>query len=144
MNELITGLYERWFDYETYQDLFNNVFKAQDFGFIGWTIIISSISLLLLFYKFWDPVQSQLKRWFLVLLINSLLIFGTSHLILYNNQGLIEAMGNYSDGVGVNPHYFVFQISAISALYAFIVAISLCITPLPVKFFSNDNTKNPF
>lgn len=144
MNELLSGLYESWFDYETYQDLFRNVFKEQGFGFIGWAIIALSILLLVLFYKFWDPVEGQLKKWIIVLLINSLLIFGASYLILYNNQGLIEAMGNYSDGIGVNPHYFVFQISSISALYGLFTAFVCCILPLPVKFLSNNNKHNPF
>lgn len=144
MNDLLAGLYESWFDYTTYQDLFRSVFREQGFGFIGWVIIVASVLLLVVFYKFWDPVQGQRKKWFLTLITNSLLVFGASYLILYNNQGLIEAMGNYSNGDGINPHYFVFQISAISALYAFIVAILLCLTPLPVKIFSNDNSKNPF
>lgn len=143
MNDLLAGLYESWFDYATYQDLFRSVFKEQSFGFIGWAVIVLSILLLIIFYKFWDPVQGQRKKWFLVLLVNSLLIFGASYLILYNNQGLIEAMGNYSEGM-VNPHYFVFQISSISALYGLVIAFICCILPLPVKFLSNDNKHNPF
>ncbi|WP_407264896.1 hypothetical protein R5N98_12580 [Tenacibaculum maritimum] len=144
MNDLLPGLYEGWFDYESYQFLFRSVFKEQGFGLIGWAIIVLSISLLVFFYKFWDPVEGQRKKWILILLINSLLIFGVSYLILYNNQGLIQAMGNFVEGEGVNPHSFVFQISAISALYGLGVAFICCIFPLPVKILSNDNKHNPF
>lgn len=136
--------YEFWFDYQTYQDLFRYGFKENSFALMGWTISGLSLILLFIFYKFWDPVQGQRKKWFFTLLINSVINFVVSLLILYNNQGLIQAIGNHIQGEVPNPLTFVFQISAISALYALIVSVVLCLTPLPVKIFSNDNTKNPF
>lgn len=144
MNDLLTGLYESWFDYNLHQGLIESVFRANDFGFIGWITIGMTLVCLFIFYKFWDPVEGQRRKWITILLINSILIFGISCLVLYNNQGLIEAMGEFTDGEGVNPHYFILKIAGITSLYALVLALIFCLTPLPVKYFSNDNKHNPF
>ena len=76
MNDILTGLYESWFDYELYQGLIESVYRANDFGFIGWITIGVTLFCLFVFYKFWDPVQGQRRKWITTLLINSILIFG--------------------------------------------------------------------
>ncbi|WP_304237483.1 hypothetical protein [Jiulongibacter sediminis] len=140
INNIFTWIYEKWFYYEDYRELLSIVFESKDFAVIGFGLFLVSLTVLFAFYKAIDPVESQRLKWWAALIINSLLSFGLTYLILYNNQGLLTAITNY-DGNGVDPEYFIFRISCISFLYAFILAILLCIFQLPVRFFSTNNTK---
>jgi formate hydrogenlyase subunit 3/multisubunit Na+/H+ antiporter MnhD subunit len=144
MNDLIIGLYEFLFDFELYQDLLDKAYRENSFAHIGYATIFSTILCLFIFYKVWDPVEGQRKKWIITLLLNSVIVFTASYLILYNKQGIIEAMGEYVEGATVSPYGFVFQIAGMTFIYALILAIICCLTPLPVKYFSNDNKHNPF
>ena len=141
MNDLITLLYERWFDYNDYSNLLGIVYDSKDFGILGWGLILLALIALLVFYKFWDPIEGQRFKWIISLFINTVFSFGFCYLLLYNNQGLIEAITNHEEGLGVNPEYFILRMAAISALYALVLAIVFCIFPLPIRYFSTNNNK---
>lgn len=144
LNDIWILLYEDiWLDRRTYKDLLTDVFILKDFGSISLVTIICSTILLFLFYKFWDPVEGQRKKWLLTLVINSFFVFGISLIVLYNNQKMLQSIRGYN-GIGPDPSSFVFKVAAINGVYALIFAFLLCILPLPVKFFSNDNKHNPF
>lgn len=132
-----------WFDRQTYKEMLNVLFINESFGFISLVTILCSIILLILFYKFWDPVEGQIKKWLLTLIINYFVVFGISLVLIYNNHDMLRVIGSYN-GVGPDPTFFSFQLAAISGFYAVIFAFVCCIFPLPVKIFSNDNSKNPF
>lgn len=143
MNDIVAILYDRLFDWDTYQVLLNMVFENQDYSKIGWILIIVPILVLVIFYKFWDPVSGSKLKWFLSLLFIMIISYVGSSIILYNNFQVIEYIGNYTGENGdPSADYFIFQISAITLGYGLIISFALSIFPL--RLISTNNRYNPF
>lgn len=142
MNNFIASLYDFWFNYALYKNLQDSVYNAYDFQKLGISLIIVSLLLLIFFYKFWDPVKKPRIKWSLILLIIGILMFGICYILLFNNNDLLIAIGNYSPELAEpNPSYFIFQMAAVSGLYGIILSIILSFI---VKYISVSNKNNPF
>jgi hypothetical protein len=143
MNEIIVNLYEDYFHWNTYQGLLNMVFNNHDYGKIGWLILIIPIIILIIFYKFWDPVSSSKLKWGLTMLSISILSYISASTILYSNTEMIQYLGNYTGESGQpNADYFITQMSGITAVYSIIIAFVLSI--IPFRLISTNNRNNPF
>jgi hypothetical protein len=138
MNAIAPG-YERFFDWETYQDLLNYVFLNFDYSKIGWSILVINLITLSVFYKLWDPVSASKLKWWLSILGIGILSYISTSTILYNNIDIIEhiATGLLPDG-----DYFIVQMSMISLLYSVIIAFILSV--FPFRLISTNNRYNPF
>jgi|TARA_B110000114_G_C15037315_1_gene375507 hypothetical protein len=143
MNEIIVKLYEEFFDWNTYQGLLNMVFNNHDYGKIGWLILIIPIIILIIFYKFWDPVSSSKLKWWLTILSISILGYISASTVLYNNTKIIQYLGNYTGGNGQpDADYFIIQMSLMTLVYSLIIAFILSI--IPFRLISSNNRNNPF
>tara|TARA_B110000908_G_scaffold165537_1_gene215151 strand:+ start:290 stop:721 length:432 start_codon:yes stop_codon:yes gene_type:complete len=143
MNEIIVNLYEECFYWPTYQGLLNMVFNNHDYGKIGWLILIIPIIILIIFYKFWDPVSSSKLKWWLTILSISILGYISASTVLYNNTKIIQYLGNYTGGNGQpDADYFIIQMSLMTLVYSLIIAFILSI--IPFRLISSNNRNNPF
>jgi hypothetical protein len=143
MNEIIALLYEPFFNWDTYQELLSAVFNNLDYGKIGWLILIIPIIILIIFYKFWDPISSTKLKWWLMILSISILGYISASTILCSNPEMIQYLGNYTGENGqLDAVYFIFQMSMITAVYSLIITLMLSIVPF--RFISTNNSKNPF
>lgn len=143
MNEIIAILYDRLFDWATYQQLLGMVFDNQDYGKIGWILIIVPLLVLTVFYKFWDPVSNSKLKWYLTMLIIMLILYGGASIVLYNNFEIIQYIGEYTGEDGqVDADYFIFQMGMITLVYGLILSFILSI--FPFRFISTNNRYNPF
>lgn len=143
MNEIIATLYDRLFDWDTYQELSGMVFNNQDYGKLGWILILVPILTLTFFYKFWDPVSNSKLKWFLSLLFVMIISYVASSIILYNNFEIIQFIGNYTGEDGQpSADYFIFQMSVISLVYT--LTISFVLSIIPFRLLSTNNRYNPF
>jgi drug/metabolite transporter (DMT)-like permease len=138
INSFVAGLYDPWFNYDLYRELQDAVYNAFDFQKLGISLIIVSIIFLLIFYKFWDPVKKPRFKWFLTLLLVGVIMYIITNGLMYNNVEILEFIGL---GHVPNPHYFIFQLAAISLLYGMLLSAVLSIF---IKYFSVSNKKNPF
>ncbi|MBG7613165.1 hypothetical protein IU405_13000 [Polaribacter sp. BAL334] len=138
MNEIAT-LFEFFFNWDTYQELLNAVYNNLDYGKIGWLMIIITTIVLVVFYKFWDPISASKLKWLISLLGIGILSYVATSSILYNNVEIIQHLG-----IGQSPDgdYFIFQMSMISFVYSVIIAFVLSI--IPFRQLSTNNSKNPF
>jgi hypothetical protein len=143
INDFFTPLYENFFDNNMYKEFLDAVFYGGDYGKLGIFMMIASFISLLLFYKFWDPVSSAPRtKWFVFLFINALIAAFFTAIILYNNVGVIQLIGGFTDnGTLVNPVYFIVQMCFISFLYSLIIA---GVFSIGLKNISVSNKKNPF
>lgn len=142
MNDFIASLYDPWFNYELYKDLQDSVYNAFDFQKLGISLIITSLLLLFVFYKFWDPVKKPRIKWIITLVLVGVFMSVICYALLFNNSELLQSMGSYSGGVGEpDPQYFILQMAVISFLYGVILS---CILSIPIKYFSVGNKHNPF
>ena len=143
MNEIVAILYEYLFNWNVYQELLGMVFNNLDYGKIGWLLIIVPIVLLTVFYKLWDPVNLSKLKWFIVIAIITLIAYGSTSAILYNNSEIIEYLGNYT-GENGEPYadYFIFQMSIISMVYALIISFISSLAFF--RLLSSNNSHNPF
>ena len=143
MNEIVAILYDRLFDWDTYQELSGMVFNNQDYGKLGWMLILVPILVLTIFYKFWDPVSSSKLKWFLSLLFVMIISYAGTSIILYNNFEVIQYIGNYTGENGEpSADYFIFQMSAITLVYGLIISSVLSI--ILFRLISTNNRYNPF
>lgn len=143
MNDIVTLGYESFFDWNTYQVLLNAVYNNYDYSKIGWSIVVVNIVILLIFYKFWDPVSGSKTKWYLTLSGIAILTYIATSTILYNNIQIIQYIGNYTGDNGQpDADYFIFQMSMISLVYSLVIAFILSI--IPFRFVSINNSKNPF
>lgn len=143
MNEIVAIFYDRLFDWDTYQELSGMVFNNQDYGKLGWMLILAPILVLTIFYKFWDPVSSSKLKWFLSLLFVMIISYAGTSIILYNNFEVIQYIGNYTGESGEpSADYFIFQMSVITLVYALVLSIILSI--IPFRLISTNNRYNPF
>lgn len=142
INEFFTPLYEEFFDYKMYKQFLDAVYQSGDYGKLGMFMMIASFISLLLFYKFWDPVSSAPRtKWLVVLFINALIVAFFTAIILYNNIGIIQLIGEFTGDGLVNPVYFIVQMCLISFLYSLIIA---GVFSIGLKNISVGNKKNPF
>jgi hypothetical protein len=143
INEFFTSLYEGFFDYNMYKQFLDAVYAGGDYGKLGIFMMIASFISLLLFYKFWDPVSSAPRtKWLVVLFINALIAAFFTAIILYNNVGVIQLIGGFTNnGILVNPVYFIVQMCLITFLYSLIIA---GVFSIGLKNISVGNKKNPF
>lgn len=141
LNNIFVHLYEKLFNYDTYNNLLNCVFNNKDYGKMGFVIIIISIILLTVFYKFWDPINNPKLKLALTCLVIGLFSFLGTHSIFEMNNCLKDIIINYS-GVGPDPYDFMFQIDLLSALYGVVISFVLAI--LPFRLISTNNRYNPF
>lgn len=143
MNEIVATLYDRLFDWDTYQELSGMVFNNQDYGKLGWILILVPILTLTIFYKFWDPVSNSKLKWFLSLLLVMIISYAGTSIVLYNNFEIIQFIGNYTGEDGQpSADYFIFQMSSISLFYGLILSFFLSI--FPFRLISTNNRYNPF
>ncbi len=143
MNEIVAILYEYLFNWNVYQELLGMVFNNLDYGKIGWLLIIVPIVLLTVFYKLWDPVNLSKLKWFIVIAIITLIAYGSTSAILYNNSEIIEYLGNYTGENGEpDADYFIFQMSIISMVYALIISFISSLAFF--RLLSSNNSHNPF
>lgn len=142
MNDFIASLYDPWFNYELYKNLQDSVYNSFDFQKLGISLIITSLLLLFVFYKFWDPVKKPRLKWIITLLLVGVFMFAICYALLFNNSELLQYMGNYSGDVGEpDPQYFILQMAVISFLYGVVLSGLLSIL---VKYISVGNKHNPF
>jgi hypothetical protein len=143
MNNIIALIYDRLIDWDTYQELSGMVFSNQDYGKLGWVLIIVPILVLTIFYKFWDPVSNSKLKWYVAIMLIMLISYTGTSIILYNNFEIIKFIGNFTGANGEpDADYFIFQMSAITLVYAFI--ISFIISIIPFRLISTNNRYNPF
>lgn len=143
MNKIVAILYDRLFDWDTYQELSGMVFNNQDYGKLGWVLIIVPVLTLTVFYKFWDPVSSSKLKWFLSLLFVMLISYTGTSIILYNNFEIIQYIGDFTGENGApSADYFIFQMSVITLVYALVLSIILSV--IPFRLISTNNRYNPF
>jgi hypothetical protein len=143
MNDIIAILYDRLFDWNTYQELSGMVFNNQDYSKLGWILILIPTLTLTIFYKFWDPVSNSKLKWFLTLLFVMIISYVGTSIILYNNFDIIQYIGNYTGEEGQpSADYFIFQMSAIGLVYALILSFVLSI--ILFRLISTNNRYNPF
>lgn len=138
MNQ-IAPLFEFFFNWDNYQELLNAAYENLDYSKIGWLIIIITSAILVIFYKFWDPISASKLKWLISLLGIGILSYVATSSILYNNVEIIEHLGN---GQSPDGDYFIFQMSMISFVYSLIIAFVLSI--IPFRQLSINNSKNPF
>ncbi|MCF6297998.1 MAG: hypothetical protein L3J08_08455 [Flavobacteriaceae bacterium] len=141
MNDILVILYEIFFDWNTYQDLIKYVFNNFDFGKIGWVLLLVPLIILFVFYKFWEPMRRQRLMWVITVIVISIIAYATTSGILYNNNSILQHIGNYTGDGGPDADYFIFQMSMISALYAFILSF---LESMIIKNISTNNSHNPF
>jgi len=143
MNDIIALLYDRLFDWDTYQELSGMVFNNLDYGKLGWVLIVVPIIVLTVFYKLWDPVSNSKLKWYLTTLFIMIISYTGASIILYKNFEIIQYIGNFTGEDGqVNADYFIFQMGMISVVYTLIIAIVLSI--IPFRLISTNNRYNPF
>jgi formate hydrogenlyase subunit 3/multisubunit Na+/H+ antiporter MnhD subunit len=143
MNNLLAPFYEFFFDYNVCQDLLNAVFDNLDYGKICISLIVVPAIILGVFYKFWDPLNTQRLKWGISLIIIAIVAYSITNWFLYNNSSIQEIIGNYnSEENQVDPNYFIFQMGMISILYSIILSF------IPFTFIykrlSTNNSHNPF
>jgi len=69
--------------------------------------------------------------------------YAATSIILYNNSDILQYIGNYTGGNGEpDADYFIFQMSAITLVYALLIALILSI--IPFRLISTNNRYNPF
>lgn len=141
MNDLLAPLYEFFFSWETHQDLLNFVYENLDYSKMAWVLFPVPFVLLMIFYKFWEPMRNQRLMWFITILITTVLTYAGTTAILYYNNNILEYIGNYTGEEGPDGDFFIFQMSMISALLGFFISI---IYSLILKRFSTNNSHNPF
>ncbi|MCH4552212.1 hypothetical protein [Aestuariibaculum lutulentum] len=142
MNDFIASLYDPWYNYESYKELLDSVYNAFDFQKLGISIIAVSLLLLIIFYKFWDPVKKPRLKWGITLLIVSVIMFCITYGILFSNVELLQIIGNYTGDFGEpNPEFFIFQMALYTSLYGIILSFVLSFL---IKHLSVGNKHNPF
>ena len=142
MNNLLAPIYELFFDWHAYQELLSAVFNNFDYGKIGFLLLILPPIVFVIFYKIWDPMQSQILKWIISVVVILFISYLATSTMLYGNIEIAQYIGDYIEGDGQpDGHYFIFQMSIYTVL------ISLLPTGLSsflFRFISINNSHNPF
>lgn len=141
-NNLFALLYEPFFDYSTNNDLLDCVFNNKDYAKIGGVLILTSVLLLSVFYKIWDPIKKPKLKWILTILIIGLISSILTHTILIELNGCLRMKTVAFSGTGVDPFNFALIMSTITFVYALIISFILSI--IPFRLISTNNRYNPF
>jgi len=141
MNNLLAPIYEFFFSWETHQDLLNFVFENLDYSKMAWVLLLTPPILLGIFYKAWEPMRNQRLMWFITVLLITIIAYGSTTVILYYNNDILQYIGNYTGEEGPDADFFIFQMSMISALLAFILSF---LESLIIRKISTNNSHNPF
>jgi hypothetical protein len=118
--------------------------EAPYYNILTWILLITPITLLVIFYKVWEPLTKQLLKWMLTgILIGIIMFITTRYFFIEENPCMIELLDNYDDIIAglLNPNTFVYYVSFL------ISGISLILTFLysfVIKRFSTQNSHNPF
>ncbi len=141
MNDLFAPLFEMFFNYTTHQVLLGYVFDNLDYGKIGTSLLLLSLTLLL-FYKVWNPIGSQRLKWACSVIGISVISYITTTIILYSNSNILEYIGNYTGENGqLNAEYFIVEMSIYSLIFSLVISFLYSIL---FKRFSTGNSHNPF
>ncbi|NIJ45132.1 hypothetical protein FHR24_001571 [Wenyingzhuangia heitensis] len=142
MNDFFALFFEFLFDYDANQDLLDAVFNNGDYKMIGLSIILISIISPFLFYKVWDPIQKQLLKYVITLLIVGIIQFVVTNYVLNINNDILNLIGNYSsESYHMDPDLFIMTMGAISMIYVIIISF---LTSRVIKKMSINNKYNPF
>lgn len=143
MNDFIATLYDRLFDWNTYQELSGMVFDNLDYGKLGWLLVIIPLLILTVFYKLWDPVRNSKFKWYITMFLVMVISYVGTSIILYNNNEIIQFIGNFTGQNGEpNADYFIFQMGMITVFYTLIITLILSL--FPFRLLSTNNRHNPF
>ena len=137
----MNGFFANLYEYIQYNTVYSGaVFSNGEYQWLGLVDILSPIVLLLIFYRFWDPLPTRRFLWFLVILTSLLISFsftyywlttGSMNLFILNNQ--ISA--------GITPKNFVLNLGLISIGFTLIIGL---ISSFLLKYLSINNSNNPF
>ncbi len=141
MNDLLAPIYEFFFSWDTHEELLTFVYDNLDYSKMAWVLLLVPPFLLMVFYKFWEPMRNQRLMWFITILTIIVIAYAATTGILYYNNNILEYIGNYTGEEGPDADFFIFQMSLISALIAFILAFFESII---IKKISTNNSHNPF
>jgi len=133
--------YGPWFDFNTYNVLLGCLDSNNDYVKIMGSLILITVVCLLIFYKYYDPINNGKWKWAITILLICILCYGASDLILWGNGCILIAVGNFNEQ-GVEPTSFIRQINIITVFYSLILSIILSL--LVFRKISNNNRKNPF
>jgi len=141
MNNLLAPIYEFFFSWDTHEDLLTFVYENLDYNKMAWVLLLIPPFLLIIFYKFWEPMRNQRLMWFITVLIIMVIAYAATTGILYYNDKILEYIGNFTGEEGPDADFFIFQMSLISVLIAFILAF---LESMLIKKISTNNSHNPF
>ena len=86
-------------------------------------------------------MRNQRLMWFITMLTIIVIAYAATTGILYYNNEILQFIGNYTGEEGPDADFFIFQMSLISALIAFILAF---FESMIIKKISTNNSHNPF
>ena len=141
MNDLLAPIYEFFFSWDTHEDLLTFVYDNLDYSKMAWVLLLVPPFLLVIFYKAWEPMRNQRLMWFITMLTIIVIAYAATTGILYYNNEILQFIGNYTGEEGPDADFFIFQMSLISALIAFILAF---FESMIIKKISTNNSHNPF
>lgn len=119
-----------------YFDPYSNVlYDGNGYTTLGLSILISSFSIMFLFYYVWNPVLGRWYHWVLMIVLTFLINLGIGYGVVA--QELVSYLDdpNYSD-----TENYLWMIASLTGLYA-----SLCsvIWSFGIRFWSSNNKTNP-
>ena len=141
MNNLLAPIYELFFSWDTHEELLKFVYDNLDYSKMAWVLLLVPPFLLVIFYKFWEPMRNQRLMWFITMLVITVIAYAATTGILYYNTEILQYIGNYKGEEGPDADFFIFQMSLISALLAFILSF---LESMIFKKISTNNSHNPF
>ncbi|MDO6802996.1 hypothetical protein Q4595_11105 [Wenyingzhuangia sp. 1_MG-2023] len=142
MNDFFALFFEFLFDYERDKELLDAVYNNGDYKSISFLMIVITILGLIAFYRIWDPISRQVLKFFCIIIAISVVQFFVSIYFLYNNNDLLNLMGNYSsESYHMAPKKFIMTMSVISLVYTILLSFLLS---LILKNISTSNKHNPF
>jgi hypothetical protein len=140
INDLLAGFYEYFFKWNNYEILLTSLYDNNDYGKFGWLLLIVPLIMMLLFYKVWEPMRKQRLMWLITIITIAIVNYAVTTGIIYANVDVLNEIDIF-DGSQVDPEFFVFEISMISALYTLLISLFYSII---LKRFSTQNSHNPF
>lgn len=133
MNDLVAMIVEPFLSLQPYT---NVMFDSKEYAVSFWIMLLIPMLVLLVFYRFWDKVNSKRYHWILFCTISIILVFMTSVGRLYNS-GLMEFIDN--------PNYdgcvtYMYQYSGLITLYSLVLLLAFTFV---FRFISPNNRYNP-
>ena len=142
MNNLLAPIYEMFFDWNAYQELLAAVYNNFDYGKIGLILLIVPPIVLIIFYRVWDPMRSQILKLVLSVVLILIISYSATSAILYSNIDIVQYIGDFIGGDGQpDGHYFIFQMSIYTVLISLLPS---GLFSFLFRFISINNSHNPF